>query len=104
MSICRTGLARAAAWLAMLPATAGLMSCTGPAHRPDGSDPVRPSASPTTRPYVIPKGIHKIRHVIVIMQENRSFDSFFGTYPRADGIPMRGRTPAVCVPNPAPAS
>ena len=26
-------------------------------------------------------GIHKIRHVVVIMQENRSFDSYFGTYP-----------------------
>jgi phospholipase C len=100
MSICRTGMARAAAWLAMLPATAGLMSCTGPAHRPDRSDPVRPSASPTTRPYVIPKGIRKIRHVIVIMQENRSFDSFFGTYPRADGIPDRNGHFTICVPDP----
>ena len=24
-------------------------------------------------------GIHKIRHVVVVMQENRSFDSYFGT-------------------------
>ncbi len=32
-------------------------------------------------------GIHKIQHVVVIMQENRSFDSYFGTYPGADGIP-----------------
>jgi phospholipase C len=40
-------------------------------------------------------GIHKIRHVVVIMQENRSFDSYFGTYPGADGIPQ-----GVCVPNP----
>ena len=30
-------------------------------------------------------GIHRIRHIVVIMQENRSFDSFFGTYPGADG-------------------
>jgi phospholipase C len=30
-------------------------------------------------------GIHKIQHVIVIVQENRSFDSYFGTYPGADG-------------------
>ncbi|MBV8723931.1 MAG: alkaline phosphatase family protein [Candidatus Eremiobacteraeota bacterium] len=45
-------------------------------------------------------GIHKIRHVIVIMQENRSFDSYFGTFPGADGIPMRDGVPAVCVPNP----
>jgi phospholipase C len=40
-------------------------------------------------------GIHKIQHVVVIMQENRSFDSYFGTYPGADGIPKR-----VCVPDP----
>jgi len=40
-------------------------------------------------------GIHKIRHVVVIMQENRSFDSYFGTYPGADGIPED-----VCVPDP----
>ena len=49
-----------------------------------------------------PVGIHKIKHVIVIMQENRSFDHYFGTYPGADGFP---RTPegefAVCVPDPA---
>ncbi len=39
--------------------------------------------------------IHKIRHVVIIMQENRSFDSYFGTYPGADGIPAD-----VCVPDP----
>jgi phospholipase C len=44
-------------------------------------------------------GIHEIRHVIVIMEENRSFDSFFGTYPHADGIPMKHGVPTVCVPN-----
>ena len=38
--------------------------------------------------YVVAAGIHKIKHVIVIEQENRSFDSYFGTYPGADGIPM----------------
>ena len=46
-------------------------------------------------------GIHKIRHVVVIMQENRSFDSYFGTYPGADGIPMRDGVPTVCLPDPA---
>ena len=40
-------------------------------------------------------GIHKIKHVIVIMQENRSFDHYFGTFPGADGIPQ-----GVCVPDP----
>ena len=43
--------------------------------------------------------IHEIRHVIVIMEENRSFDSFFGTYPHADGIPRKHGRPTVCVPN-----
>jgi phospholipase C len=42
----------------------------------------------------------KIRHVVVIMQENRSFDSFFGTYPGANGIPTVDGQPTVCVPNP----
>ena len=45
-------------------------------------------------------GIHKIRHVVVIMQENRSFDSYFGTYPGADGIPMKNGVPTVCSPDP----
>ncbi len=46
-------------------------------------------------------GIHKIKHIIVIMQENRSFDSYFGTFPGADGIPMQNGVPTVCVPDPA---
>ena len=46
-------------------------------------------------------GIHKIRHVIIIMQENRSFDSYFGTFPGADGIPMRDGVAQVCVPDKA---
>jgi phospholipase C len=33
------------------------------------------------------------------MEENRSFDSLFGTFPHADGIPMRNGVPTVCVPN-----
>src|SRR3989440_6111854 len=43
--------------------------------------------------------IHKIRHVVVIMQENRSFDSYFGTFPGARGIPMRNGQAQVCVPD-----
>jgi phospholipase C len=34
-----------------------------------------------------------IQHVIIIMQENRSFDSYFGTYPGANGTPV-----GVCLP------
>jgi phospholipase C len=35
-------------------------------------------------------GIHTIQHVIVIQQENHSFDNYFGTYPGADGLPTDG--------------
>ena len=34
-----------------------------------------------------------IKHIVVIMQENRSFDNYFGTYPGANGIPKN-----VCMP------
>jgi phospholipase C len=46
-------------------------------------------------------GIHKIKHVIIIMQENRSFDEYFGTYPGANGIPRKDGQFTVCVPDPA---
>ncbi len=36
----------------------------------------------------------------MIMQENRSFDHYFGTYPGANGIPMKNGVPTVCAPNP----
>jgi phospholipase C len=49
------------------------------------STPARAGRRPTSTHRGF-QGIHKIRHVIVIMQENRSFDSYFGTYPGADGI------------------
>jgi phospholipase C len=42
----------------------------------------------------------KIKHIVVIMQENRSFDHYFGTYPGADGIPMQNGVPTVCVNDP----
>ena len=48
-----------------------------------------------------PAGIHKIKHIIVVMQENRSFDEYFGTFPGADGIPRRNGKFTVCVPDPA---
>ena len=50
---------------------------------------------PTARPL---QGIHKIQHVVVIMQENRSFDTYFGTYPGADGIAIRDGKPIACLP------
>jgi len=46
------------------------------------------------------EAIHKIRHVVMIIQENRSFDSYFGTYPGADGIPAIDGHFTVCLPDP----
>jgi phospholipase C len=44
--------------------------------------------------------IPQLQHVIIIMQENRSFDSYFGTYPGANGIPMKNGHPNDCNPDP----
>ena len=46
-------------------------------------------------------GIHKIQHVVVLMQENRSFDSYFGAFPGAAGIPMSSGVPTACLPDPS---
>jgi phospholipase C len=55
-----------------------------------GRAPTQPAPPPAA-----PPGLEKIQHFVFIMQENRSFDHYFGTYPGAEGIP-----PGVCVPNP----
>jgi phospholipase C len=68
-----------------------------------GPDPGQPGSSRSERvdAAATTAGIHKIKHVIVVMQENRSFDSYFGTYPGADGIPVNKQgEPAVCMPDP----
>ncbi len=54
-----------------------------------------PRAISVSAPAAARHGIHKIKHVVVIMQENRSFDSYFGTFPRAHGIPAH-----TCIPDP----
>jgi phospholipase C len=84
-----------------------LAACTSPANPVARSSPS--SSSSSTGPervtggphgtYLVASGIHKIKHVIVVMQENRSFDSYFGTYPGVTGIPMQNGKPTVCVPN-----
>jgi phospholipase C len=57
------------------------------------------SALPPTSPAAV-QGIHKIQHVVVIMQENRSFDEYFGLYPGADGLPRQNGQFTVCSPDP----
>ncbi|HKC20574.1 MAG TPA: alkaline phosphatase family protein, partial [Candidatus Dormibacteraeota bacterium] len=46
-------------------------------------------------------GLQKIKHIVVVMQENRSFDEYFGLYPGADGLPRQNGQFTVCMPDPA---
>ena len=74
------------------------LAACGSSSAPPAKAEVAPGGA--TGHYVVASGIHKIKHIIVIEQENRSFDSYFGTYPGADGIPMKNGVPTVCVPMP----
>jgi phospholipase C len=76
---------------------AGCTGSSAPSPSPTGTQHASGGSSGS---YVVPPGIHKIKHVIIVMQENRSFDSYFGTFPGADGIPMSNGVPTACVPNP----
>lgn len=49
----------------------------------------------TAPPLNAPPGLEKIQHFVFIMQENRSFDSYFGAYPGAEGTP-----PGICLTDP----
>jgi phospholipase C len=42
----------------------------------------------------------KIKHIVVIMQENRSFDHYFGTYPGVNGLPQQNGKFTVCINDP----
>jgi phospholipase C len=33
----------------------------------------------------LPAGIRKIKHIVFLVKENRTFDNYFGTFPGADG-------------------
>jgi phospholipase C len=54
------------------------------------------AAAPPTNPTVSHRGVTSVKHVVIIMMENRSFDSYFGTYPGANGIPLN----PTCNPDP----
>ncbi len=86
------GVAPGAAVLALT------LSACGSSSAPPAKAEVVPGGA--TGHYVVASGIHKIKHVIIIEQENRSFDSYFGTYPGADGLPMQNGASTVCVPIP----
>jgi len=57
--------------VSLVVALAALAACSSTAGSEDATGPATPSASATT-------GITKIKHVVVLMQENRSYDSYYG--------------------------
>jgi phospholipase C len=82
--------------IAFLLATMTLAACGGSTSNTNTT----PGGSSNSGAQLPNDDIHKIEHIIVIMQENRSFDSYFGTFPGADGIPMQNGVPTVCVNDP----
>ena len=82
-------------------------ACTTTASGATSTDSASPpptsvTAGPTASPSIPSKlsGFDNIQHVVFIVQENRSFDQYFGTFPGAKGIPMRDGKPTVCIPDP----
>jgi phospholipase C len=63
-----------------------------PPSAPPGSDAGRDDLLATAR--------KKIHHVVLIQQENRSFDHYFGMFPGAEGFPLKDGVPDVCVIDP----
>jgi len=49
--------------------------------------------SPWPEPTTPQQPTGRIDHIIFLIQENHTFDSYFGTYPRANGFPKRLRAP-----------
>src|ERR1044072_4185217 len=87
MCPCRTRCAFAI----LLIVITGAAACTA---GQTSSDPATASSS------VAPQGIFKLDHLIFLVQENRSFDHYFGTYPGANRIPTNADGSfSVCVPD-----
>ena len=84
-----------------------LMSCSLTGRLAGLPDQLSGSKSPGQPvPASLAVAREKIKHVVIIMQENRSFDHYFGTYKspggqHVDGIPRKpDGTFTVCNPNP----
>ncbi len=73
------------------------VACTGGGEPP----PTGPSGTTDPGPTEPARGIEQIENLIFIVQENRSFDHYFGTFPGADGIPTNADGEfSVCNPDP----
>jgi phospholipase C len=82
----RIAAAVAAVALSGLPLAASTLAASPTASGPTAS-------TPGSIPPIGPAPTTPIEHIVVLMQENHTFDNYFGTYPGADGIPA-----GVCMP------
>ena len=87
------------ALIALFPVS--MLAISGLASVSGDDEPARPPAvaEPSPDPRRESEGIFKLDHLIFIVQENRSFDHYFGTYPGADGFRFERGEPADCVPD-----
>ncbi|MBU6411101.1 MAG: hypothetical protein KGR98_12005, partial [Verrucomicrobia bacterium] len=72
-------------------AVAGWLTLAGSAT--GWAKPLSLESSPSAPGPAPERDIDRINHVIWIIQENHSFDNYFGTFPGADGIPPRACLP-----------
>jgi phospholipase C len=64
----------------------GASSPAAPTREPPPAAPVRSAAPPAAAsPSVSTRALAKISHIIFVVKENRSYDSYFGRYPGGDG-------------------
>jgi phospholipase C len=97
--------------LVVMEACGVIGSQTAPQPTPSVENTLPPTETETPTPTATPAipmatlsplalAQQKIKHIVIIMQENRSFDSYFGTYPGADGFPAQGGKFTVCANDP----
>jgi phospholipase C len=89
--------------LVALVLAAMLAAACSPASGESGSttsSPAGPAPSPGPELTKLEQAQLHLKHLVFIVQENRSFDHYFGTFPGANGFPMRNGRPSVCVPDP----
>jgi len=97
----RARLSFAGAFLTVVLIASACSGGSGGSVATGSTTPTRPpSPSPTEQLTKLQQAQDHIKHLIFIVQENRSFDHYFGTYPGADGFPMKNGRPNVCVPDP----